>query len=200
MTKAQPKKLSFKPTQVTRSLLAVLPERARDVIERRYGLTGKGGERTTLEAIGQIYGITRERVRQIENFSLDTIRKSEHYAKIKPQFEELEDYLMSHGGLAKEEIILKELAADESTKNHVIFLLTLVESFVRLKEDDHFHHRWTVDEELSEKVHGALNDLHQGLSYDDLIAEAEMVERFAQILRQDVKDYVEQEQARKWLG
>ena len=57
--------ITFKPKQVTKKLLSVLPERARDVLEKRYGL-GQTGETSTLEAIGQTYGITRERVRQIE--------------------------------------------------------------------------------------------------------------------------------------
>ena len=45
--------------------LSVLKERERDVIIRRYGLNGETP--MTLEDIGKIYGITRERVRQIEN-------------------------------------------------------------------------------------------------------------------------------------
>ena len=67
--------ISFKPEQVTTTLLEVLPDRARDVLEKRYGLN-KDGETFTLEAIGQSYGITRERVRQIENYGIQSIQKS----------------------------------------------------------------------------------------------------------------------------
>lgn len=45
-------------------LVSTLPEKQRDVVERRYGLNGHQPE--TLEAIGQRHGITRERVRQIQ--------------------------------------------------------------------------------------------------------------------------------------
>lgn len=45
--------------------LDILNERERDVIVRRYGLDGESP--MTLEDIGKIYGITRERVRQIES-------------------------------------------------------------------------------------------------------------------------------------
>src|SRR3989344_7778125 len=96
-------KLSFKPKQATKSLLSVLKDRARDIVERRYGLFGDGKEQMTLEAIGQIYDITRERVRQIENISLETIRKSENYQKAQSIFEELEDLMTKHGGLVREE-------------------------------------------------------------------------------------------------
>ena len=65
--------MKVKPKQVVKKLLLVLPERARDVITARYGL-GKSPERQTLEAIGRRYGITRERVRQIENYALGNLR------------------------------------------------------------------------------------------------------------------------------
>jgi RNA polymerase primary sigma factor len=44
--------------------LAELHERERGVLELRYGLTGD--EPRTLEEIGELYGVTRERIRQIE--------------------------------------------------------------------------------------------------------------------------------------
>ena len=70
--------ITFKPQEITNQLLSVLPDRARDVLEKRYGL-GKDGETFTLEAIGQSYGITRERVRQIENYGVQSIQKADEY-------------------------------------------------------------------------------------------------------------------------
>ena len=46
----------------------MLPERQRQVIERRYGL--RGGEPETLEAIAADLDLTRERVRQIQSEAL----------------------------------------------------------------------------------------------------------------------------------
>src|SRR3989338_5021551 len=121
-------KLNWKPATITKALLAVLSDRARDIVERRYGLTGTEGEGMTLEAIGDIYSITRERVRQIENFATDTIRKSEQYIKSKAVFDELEDCIMKHGGVVKEEILLDELAHDQMTRNQISFLLAIGEN------------------------------------------------------------------------
>jgi RNA polymerase primary sigma factor len=53
--------------------LSVLPERDRQVIELRYGLTGL--EPLTLEEVGHTFGVTRERIRQIEN---NTLKKLQH--------------------------------------------------------------------------------------------------------------------------
>ena len=53
--------------------LNVLPDRERQVIEMRYGLTG--GRPRTLEEVGQAFGVTRERIRQIENNTLKKLQK-----------------------------------------------------------------------------------------------------------------------------
>jgi RNA polymerase primary sigma factor len=52
--------------------LAALPERERRVIELRYGLDGS--QPCTLEEVGRTFGVTRERIRQIEN---NTLKKLE---------------------------------------------------------------------------------------------------------------------------
>jgi RNA polymerase primary sigma factor len=65
-----------------RDALAALPERERRVIELRYGLTGQ--EPLTLEEVGRAYGVTRERIRQIET---NTLRK----LKRLPQAQKLRD-------------------------------------------------------------------------------------------------------------
>src|SRR5918912_888735 len=55
-----------------RRALAALPQREREVIEMRYGL--KGHQARTLEEVGRAFGVTRERIRQIEN---NTLKKLE---------------------------------------------------------------------------------------------------------------------------
>jgi RNA polymerase primary sigma factor len=55
-----------------RRALAALPPREREVIEMRYGL--RGNKARTLEEVGRAFGVTRERIRQIEN---NTLRKLE---------------------------------------------------------------------------------------------------------------------------
>jgi len=49
---------------VDNALKNISNERTKDIIYSRFGL--EDGQRKTLEAIGNKYGITRERVRQIE--------------------------------------------------------------------------------------------------------------------------------------
>ncbi len=53
--------------------LDALPERERQVIELRYGLHGR--EPLTLEEVGRAFGVTRERIRQIENNTLKKLKQ-----------------------------------------------------------------------------------------------------------------------------
>ena len=73
---------TFKPKNVVKKLLAALPDRARDVLISRYGL-GKSTDKLTLDAIGKKYGITRERVRQIEAKALRKLRHPTRSRKLK---------------------------------------------------------------------------------------------------------------------
>src|SRR4029077_6638946 len=55
-----------------------LPPRYREVIELRYGL--RDGRAWSLEEVAQAFGITRERVRQIQAAALDKLRQPERSA------------------------------------------------------------------------------------------------------------------------
>jgi len=62
--------LSLRREAIGRALSA-LPERERRVIELRFGLDG--GRPRTLDQVGRAFGVTRERIRQIENTTLKTV-------------------------------------------------------------------------------------------------------------------------------
>jgi RNA polymerase primary sigma factor len=55
-----------------RRALAALPRRDREVLELRYGLNGH--QPMTLEEVGEAFGVTRERIRQIENNTLKRLK------------------------------------------------------------------------------------------------------------------------------
>ncbi len=190
--------ISFKPKQTVKRLLLSLPDRAREVIVYRYGL-GKDTKRMTLDAIGKIYGITRERVRQIENYALTNIRKSEEYKQEKAVFTEIETLLHSLGGIMVEDDFLGHVSKDKSLQNQVFFLLVVGEPFRKNKEDDHFRHRWHVNEELSKSVEDALHKLYASLNNQDLLPESEMISKFLNHLGDVSERYKNQEVVRRWL-
>jgi len=55
-------------------ILSALTEREADVLKLRYGAGTSDGPKT-LDAIGQTYGVTRERIRQIENKAFEKLKK-----------------------------------------------------------------------------------------------------------------------------
>src|SRR5437868_14747040 len=55
-------------------LLEVLDPRERKIISQRFGLDG--GKPKTLENVGRDFGITRERIRQLQNIALDKLRRA----------------------------------------------------------------------------------------------------------------------------
>ncbi len=191
--------ITFKPKQVTKRLLGNLQDRAHDVIVNRYGL-GDDAQSKTLEAIGKKYGITRERVRQIENAALTAIRKSDTFKNEHKTFSELKTLVDSMGALVHEEDFLSNISKDASTKNHIHFYLVLGDEFKKLKEDDQFNARWTVDESLSDVVHGALHGVYKSLSDKELLSEDDLVARFIKELKDVSDQYKNEEIARRWLG
>jgi len=64
-----------------RSAVASLPPRERRVIELRFGL--QDGRSRTLEEVGAEFGVTRERVRQIERKALNELRRMSRSRKLK---------------------------------------------------------------------------------------------------------------------
>lgn len=194
-----PTTLSIKPKQITKRLLVVLPERARNVVTNRYGL-GAQSNRMTLEAIGSLYGITRERVRQIENHALHTIQKSDAFSKETAAFKELKDFIDSLGSIITEEELLKEISDDPSTQNHIHLLLVLGDEFTKRKEDAEFKHRWYTDEKKAEIVHQVLRKLYKNLSDDDLIQESEIIVSFLNQLKGIDEASKNEQTARRWLS
>lgn len=191
--------VSFKPKEVTKRLLSVLTKRAQDVIVSRYGL-GSKATRLTLDAIGKKYSITRERVRQIENHSLATIRKSKAYKELEPVFTELKAILLDLGGIVSERDLLKHLSKEPGVQNHFHFLLVIGEDFKREKEDDEFKHRWHVDPQLAEKIQSALRKLYSKLSDDELVFEGDLINSFLDEVKDLNEKYKDEEVIKRWLS
>jgi len=61
-------------------LLDVLDEREHRIIDARFGLDGKTP--MTLEEVGVEFGVTRERIRQLQNIALEKMRKSLHRKEV----------------------------------------------------------------------------------------------------------------------
>jgi hypothetical protein len=132
--------------KICKDLISDLKDREREVIVRRFGLEGK--EKETLQSIGDSFGITRERVRQIENAAINKIRpKLKKYRNV---FEGFLNYFKKFGEVRKEEKLLEELGGKE--KNELVFLLSLDDRFLRFNQNKEFHSLWTTNLDSLKKV------------------------------------------------
>ena len=192
-------KTSQKPKQVTKKILSPLQDRAFEVVVCRFGL-GEKEERETLESIGERYGITRERVRQIENAALQSIRKSDEFKSFESFFEEIKNVIKGLGSVITEDELLEELAKDKSSQNHFLFYLVLSDLFNKEKEDEHFRSRWHVDSDVYSKVHNGLSKFYDSLGDDELIPEAEFVDKFLTHLKDLNQDLKDREVVKRWLN
>lgn len=61
--------------------LKILSEREKEIITERFGLNGGRGK--TLEQLGQLFGFSKERIRQIEEIALNKLRKSERIGHLR---------------------------------------------------------------------------------------------------------------------
>jgi len=191
--------ITIKPKQVTKRILSGLPSRAYEVIVNRFGLTDDA-ERKTLEAIGKKYGITRERVRQIENAALAMIRKGEPFKNEKEVFDELQKLIHTLGGIVSEQDFLNHVSKDKLTQNVVHLYLTLGDEFTKHKEDEHFNARWSIDSNISDKIHVTLKKIYDGLSEEELIQEGELISKFLDEVKDLSEHYKNEEIVKRWLS
>lgn len=141
--------------QTYQKLTKGLSEKTKDIFDRRFGV--KTGTPETLEAIGKTLGITRERVRQIEEAGFNFVRK-QNKELIDSVYSQFAAYFAEQGGLKKEDIILEQLGC-KNQKPYVLFLLTLGEQFSRVCEKKDFYYFWSNLEDAQNKVKATLNSL-----------------------------------------
>ena len=146
------KKLNLE--RIIKDILSTIErEREREIVARRFGLYDR---RETLEQIGELLGITRERVRQLEKVVVARLKASA--AKDLPHIKEVEAVLTEHlkgmGNAAR----ISSLTAQLTTSNSKIdqartaFLAQLSPAVAVIDENDHFFHSVGLASEHTEKV------------------------------------------------
>ncbi len=122
------------PSEFIEKALVLLPERAKDVLIKRFDLDGAG--RKTLEETGEVFKITRERVRQIEKTAIEKIKtvNIEGINEINQAFSEI---ISRHGGIMERgffiskaleyynKFITQEKQGKQEEKNIILILHTI---------------------------------------------------------------------------
>ena len=126
-------------------------EREREIIARRFGLFDR---RETLEQIGELLGITRERVRQLEKAVVIRLKAA---GKELPHIERVEDALTAQlkdiGHVARTSDIATKIAKDNPKidQSRVAFLAHLSPGLAVIEDSDHLFHAVGLAAKHSEK-------------------------------------------------
>ena len=139
--------------RVERVLSNLTNPRIKNVIERRFGI--KNGKPETLEAIGKEYGITRERVRQIQDAGLRVLRSYQVLPLLVPIFEYLDDLFAEHGHIMGEDYLYSVATNTEEVhplRGQLYLVLTLGEPYQRVINDPRFHTYWVADDSARDRA------------------------------------------------
>ena len=115
-------------------------EREREIVARRFGLFDR---RETLEQIGELLGITRERVRQLEKSVVARFKVLAEQGQL-PHIKEVETaltrQLQQMGDAARVQDLSAHVTAEntKTDQSRVVFLATLCPHLSVIEEDDHF--------------------------------------------------------------
>jgi transcriptional regulator len=91
------------------NLLLLLSDKEKKVIVNRFDLEKKGKQ--TLEEIGQEFGVTRERVRQIERNALAKMKRNVFNTTLRSLHDFISNIIKLHGGIIKEDELFNILAS-----------------------------------------------------------------------------------------
>ncbi len=150
-----------------------LPERSREVLRRRFGLRPDSPQ--TLDSIGKQYGLTRERIRQIVDSSVASIKKTTPKNVAKKIYAPLEEEVQKRGNIMLEDELIDTMAPEGITeKGAVRFFLEAAENVNRLKRKDvlksvvHVEFDERQWERVKDVVKAILSDVREPLAHDIL--------------------------------
>jgi hypothetical protein len=145
--------------QTLDDLLSDLTERENDIIKRRFGI---GYEPHSLEKIGNHYGITRERVRQIEERILERLKeKIERNKFLQSEFLEILNEILGKLKLKREKYTFEKFQSNfglDTTELRIIrFFYILHPQIYYHKETKEFHPFLSTYQEIFEKGKTIIN-------------------------------------------
>ncbi|MBI1856706.1 hypothetical protein HY003_03270 [Candidatus Saccharibacteria bacterium] len=138
---------------VTDVLNTIDQEREREIISRRFGLFDR---KETLEQIGELLGITRERVRQLEKAVITKLKAQAEQGNI-PHITEVQELFIKEIEKMGKVARVTNLASHLSTENNrlvqsrISFLAQLCPDLVVIEDNDHYHQAISINKNNGEK-------------------------------------------------
>jgi len=131
------------------NLISDLKPRQREILIGRFGL--EDGEKKTLQSLGEKYGITRERVRQIEEEALKMAQERLAKEKVSEKIlNSITSHLNNLGGLRRDDLFIPEIKVILNDNHlhhwHLRFLSEISRQPFYRPADSEFHNFWYLNE------------------------------------------------------
>ncbi len=183
MTETPSKQLQIESI-ITDILGTIDREREREIIARRYGLFDR---KETLEQIGELLGITRERVRQLEKAVMARLKAQADDGQL-PHIQEVQSVLLDEVNAMGKVARVANLSARLTKENtridqaRISFLAALSPEIAVVDENDHFYHSVGIADvhnekqikELTGKTIDAIKKIGEPTTIDKVAKEAKI--------------------------
>jgi hypothetical protein len=138
---------------VTTVLNSIEREREREIVARRFGLFER---KETLEQIGEMLGITRERVRQLEKSvvtKLRTMAEQGSLTNLDGFQAQVVELLEKHGRVSRVSQVAGEISEDANREeqSRIAFLCQLCPELTVINEDDNYNQSVAIKSAYDEK-------------------------------------------------
>lgn len=171
----------------------VLSPKEKEVIIKRFSLNGQG--RNTLESIGQKFGVTRERIRQIEKIGLTKLKRTAPNTKLKVVAELAAQMVSKSGGLATEDTLVAQIMgainSDKEIDGHIIKLALAIHSDLhRVNHSDitnaYYHSNSVSPKQIDNIRKKAIKVLEKK---EDVVTEGKLLSDLALALNNEDSDF-----------
>ena len=191
IAKAEKKTLSVEMVnflELAEKMLADLPGRSVEIVRRRFGLFTHPGE--TLEKIGQHYGITRERVRQIITEAIKSVGKKSSHDHFLSAEEKIIFTIINNGGIIREDDAIRKMnASTEQEANAVRFFVACSRKIFEVEERGVIEKSWIVSKDILGSIRKVVSEAEKSfLKNKSLLSDVEMTEKLSVILPELPKD------------
>ena len=173
--------------EIINNLFSELNERESDIIVRRFGLHGE--KRETLENIGNIHSLTRERIRQIETYSIKKLQQLDILEKHLQSLKKIIVALIEeHGGLMEKEYLLdvlvkfslnsgSEIKNENVHKRYLNFLITklLHTEFEELNSSKHLLPSYKLKHQAINHFEEIIDELTKKIKEESEVKKTEII-------------------------
>jgi len=138
---------------VNDTLATIEREREREIVSRRFGLFDR---KETLEQIGELLGITRERVRQLEKAVVTRLKTAAEQGSL-PNITEVQATLVAElsklGEVARVSVLSERVGEDGKIEQaRIAFLARLCPELAVVEEDDNYYLSVAIAKSYDEKA------------------------------------------------